>query len=147
MSSLKERTDRMIHHHATEAAKAATARQEWQHRLKYEIGQQVLKEERLHHLRSYFEEFPDHGWDPDRGHEETDELYQKMEADEALRDLAKELDIRIEAVIDAILFAVYVDREYGSFQKHLDEVCEIWFRTELAKLRPKTFEEEEDSEP
>jgi len=137
----------MINHHATEAAKAATAKQEWQHRLKYEIGQQVLKEERLHHLRSYFEEFPDRGWDPDRGYEETDELYQKMEADEALLDLAKELDIRIEALIDAILFAAYVDREYGSFQKHLNEVSEIWFRTELAKLRPKTFEEKEDSGP
>lgn len=144
MSSLKEKTDGIINHHATEAAKASAIKQEWQQRMKYEIGCEILKDEKFGHLSNYFEECPDRGWDPDWGWEETDELYKKLEGDESLKDLAKELDIRTETLIDSILFATYIDRQYGSFEKHLEEVNEFWFRAELARLRPKPHEESEN---
>jgi len=144
MANLKEKINRIINHHATAAAKAAALRQEWQNRMKFEIGQEILKDERYGRLRSHLREFPDWGWDPDWGWEETDELYKKMEADDVLLDLVERLDIRTETLLESILFAAYIDREYGSFEKHLDEVRDVWFRTELARLKPKSRESEEE---
>ena len=138
MPTLRKRTHGIVHRHAIKVAKAAAAKQQWHARMVYEIGKEVLRDERFAHLGGCLQKLSHWGWN------EENTLHEQIEKDDRLVDLAEELNIEPETLVKAILFAAYIDQEYaGSFEQYWKEVGGIWFQNELSRLKPLGPEDEE----
>lgn len=141
MVTLRKKTDGIVNHHTVKAARAAAVKQRWHERMMYAIGREILRDKRFSQFNSYFDGLSHWGWN------EEYRLHEKIEKDRSLMNLARELDIRAETLVNSILFAAYIDQEYsGSFEEYWEEVGEVWFHSELARLRPETQEEGKEPE-